>query len=61
MKHDKNKTWGGYFRMDFSAKPLSLYFIMVDFEIHSLISYVYKCILESTYTYGMYNILWKKQ
>ena len=44
-----------------SIKPLSLYFIMVDFEIYSLISYVYKCILESTYTYGMYNILWKKQ
>src|SRR5215831_19021098 len=46
-----------YICMDFSVKPLSLYFIMVDFEIYSLISYVYKCILESTYTYGMYTML----
>jgi len=47
--------------MDFSVKPLSLYFIMVDFEIYYLISYVCKCILELTYTYGMYNILCKQK
>jgi hypothetical protein len=46
-----------YICMDFSVKPLSLYFIMVDFEIYSLISYIYKCILKSTYTYGIYTML----